>query len=363
LVQALCHKFDFRILTSDTDYGAAGPYAGIPANVWVPQPGCQVWYCARDAQSYRHVRTLLAAEPWDVLYLNSIFSLRYTIFPLWIARATFPDRRVVLAPRGMLHAGALALKPTKKRIFLKALRWMGLHKQIWFHATDAQEVADIQRVFGTQVKILEASNLPQQLHAPEPLIDKRPGTLRMVYLSRISAKKGVLELLQALRHQTADIELGIYGPDEEPGYWARCEAAIAVLPANVRVEKHPALPPPEVAARLGSYHVFVMPTRGENFGHAIFEALAAGRPVVISDQTPWTGLESASAGAAIPLAETQAWVDAIGRFAAMAQGEWEAYAKGAYAYARDYAQRSDAVAQSEALFAAELGALPADRDR
>ncbi|MBW7913340.1 MAG: glycosyltransferase, partial [Taibaiella sp.] len=32
------------------------------------------------------------------------------------------------------------------------------------------------------------------------------------------------------------------------------------------------------------------------FGHAIYEALSSGRPVVTSNNTPWNGLESAGAG-------------------------------------------------------------------
>jgi hypothetical protein len=29
---------------------------------------------------------------------------------------------------------------------------------------------------------------------------------------------------------------------------------------------------------------------GENFSHSIYEALASGRPLIISDATPWSGM-------------------------------------------------------------------------
>ena len=35
---------------------------------------------------------------------------------------------------------------------------------------------------------------------------------------------------------------------------------------------------------------FLLPTGGENFGHAIFEALSCGVPALISDRTPWRDL-------------------------------------------------------------------------
>jgi glycosyltransferase involved in cell wall biosynthesis len=40
----------------------------------------------------------------------------------------------------------------------------------------------------------------------------------------------------------------------------------------------------------------LLPSLSENFGHAIFEALAAGTPVIIGDQTPWRGLAAQQAG-------------------------------------------------------------------
>ena len=52
-------------------------------------------------------------------------------------------------------------------------------------------------------------------------------------------------------------------------------------------------------------------TSGENFGHAIIEALACGCPVIISDQTPWNDLESFGAGWVIPLDDEKRWKSVI----------------------------------------------------
>ena len=56
--------------------------------------------------------------------------------------------------------------------------------------------------------------------------------------------------------------------------------------------------------------MLILPTRGENFGHAIVEMLAASRPVLISDKTPWIDLESLGAGYSIPL-NKELWVEKI----------------------------------------------------
>ena len=48
--------------------------------------------------------------------------------------------------------------------------------------------------------------------------------------------------------------------------------------------------------------LFFLPTRGENFGHVIAEALSVGTPVLISDQTPWRKLAAVGLGHDLPLA-------------------------------------------------------------
>ena len=42
---------------------------------------------------------------------------------------------------------------------------------------------------------------------------------------------------------------------------------------------------------LKKYDFFVLLSEGENFGHAILEAMSAGLPVIISNFTPWKKLK------------------------------------------------------------------------
>ncbi len=68
---------------------------------------------------------------------------------------------------------------------------------------------------------------------------------------------------------------------------------------------------------LAGYHLLVLPTRGENFGHVILEALLAGCPVLVSDQTPWRGLASRRAGWDLPLAAPDRFRAAVDEVVAM----------------------------------------------
>ncbi|MFN9108875.1 MAG: glycosyltransferase, partial [Bacteroidota bacterium] len=47
------------------------------------------------------------------------------------------------------------------------------------------------------------------------------------------------------------------------------------------------------------------------FGHAIFEAMANGLPVIIGDNTPWKGLAALGAGFDLPARDEQAWLQAF----------------------------------------------------
>ena len=59
------------------------------------------------------------------------------------------------------------------------------------------------------------------------------------------------------------------------------------------------------------HDLFLFPTLGENFGHVICEALIAGCPVLLSDQTPWRNLEEAGVGWDIPLGENGRFQTAV----------------------------------------------------
>jgi glycosyltransferase involved in cell wall biosynthesis len=124
-----------------------------------------------------------------------------------------------------------------------------------------------------------------------------------VFISRISPKKNLLFALRMLQSVLGDISFDIYGPIEDARYWNRCEKAIGTLPPNVRVKYMGMVEHEKVGEVFAEHDLFLFPTLGENYGHVICEALSAGCPVLISDQTPWRHLQEEGAGWDIPLAE------------------------------------------------------------
>ncbi len=112
--------------------------------------------------------------------------------------------------------------------------------------------------------------------------------LRMVFLSRISPMKNLDYLLRILKKVTRQMDVSLYGTLENAEYWAECERLIQELPSHIVVHYYGEVNPRDVHNVFAEHDVFFFPTRGENFGHVIFESLSVGTSVVLSDQTPWT---------------------------------------------------------------------------
>lgn len=135
----------------------------------------------------------------------------------------------------------------------------------------------------------------------------------MVFISRIAPVKNLLYALEVLKnnHFEGLIEFDIYGPDEDKNYWEKCKELITHLPSNIIVEYKGFVDPKDISTTLSNYHSFFLPTKGENFGHAIVEAMQVGLIPLISDKTPWINLENQKVGYSLSLDNKDAFVLAI----------------------------------------------------
>jgi glycosyltransferase involved in cell wall biosynthesis len=328
---------DIWVFTTDRDLGDTAPYPGVIVDQWVQRGNHQVFYASPAFLTWSNIFRLIRDIAPGFLYLNSMFSRYCTIYPLLMHRFGFLDVRVVLAPRGMLRRSALAHKPGKKKLFLRAFRLIGLGSNVEFQPTDDAEADDVRQVMGVGTKVLIAGNLPgrQRQYAPPPV--KSPGMLRIVFVGRIHPIKNLLLLLEALQHQQADIELIVIATPEDEAYLSKCEQMVQAFPENIRVRFMMNLPHEKIEPVILASHIFALPTRGENFGHAIFEALSAGRPVLISDQTPWRRLTGKMAGWDLPLENgVESFAAVIRSVADWDHNTLDSWCRGAWQAAADY---------------------------
>ena len=299
---------------------------------------------------------MLRETPHDVLYLNSFFSPRTTGLPLfarWLRLC--PTRPVVIAPRGEFSKGALVLKAIKKRLYIKAMRLLGIYRGLTWQASSSDELEDIRREIGvTEGSVVIAPNLVAKSKSTNQDVwveDKmrQPGPLRIVFLSRISPKKNLDYLLRVLRQVTASAELNIWGPAEDLAYWHECQKLMEEMPVNIRVNYHGAVTPDCVPKIFRAHDVFVFPTHGENFGHVIIEALGAGTAVIVSDQTPWKP-DDEGACQIIPLSNMNGYVAVIQQWASFSDAQLATRRQAALAYTTRHSTNADILKANRDLF-------------
>ena len=351
MVKQMKDEYEIFVLTSDRDVNDVKPMRGIVTNKWIDYiPGVKVFYASLHTLRLNNIKEHINSINPQVLYLNSMFSQKFTIYPLWLKRSNRISPKVVLAPRGMLKSSALIFKSRKKKIFLSMLKWMRIPQLVTFHATDERENADTIIQFGKEVKVETIPNFPSaqdELSLPEL---KQKGFLDILFIGRIHPIKGLDILLIALKKSRYNIHLTIVGNTEDITYRNLCKKLILELPINVRVTFANAVPHHAINQLIRDNHIFCLPTKGENFGHAIFEALAAGRPVLISDQTPWRNLKRHKAGWDLSLSESGKFTEIIDQCASMPPEEFNEWCKGAWQFCNNYIQTSSIKNQYLKLF-------------
>ena len=339
LAQGLAESFDFHLLARDRPFGGS---AAVPTQ-FAPFPA--TYLSPRFRLPTALLRVIRRLTP-DLLWLNGFFDREFTL-PVLIARrlGLLPNRPLLLSPRGEFNPGALAIKPHRKQVYLRGLKAAGLLDAVTFHATNEDEATGVRSCLPGQ-RVIVAPNV-RPLMQPQPHV--RDARLRLAFLGRITPVKNLDVALRILSEVRTPIRFDIHGPVEDGPYWRACQQIIAGLPDHIAVIQHGAYRNADLADHLARADLLFLPTAGENFGHAIFEALSCGVPVLISDRTPWRNLEASQAGWDLPLEQHQAFAAAIDRFAAMDDTARARWRLGARLLAERHVLASDAVGANQQM--------------
>lgn len=320
LVEALSAEYDFRIVCLDRDHRSDITYPDVKAGQWQRRGEATIFYAAPSDLGFGFCRRVVADANPDMIYLNSLFDRSFSMVPL-VALGRGRSMPILLTPRGEFSSGALGLKAARKRCFVLAARGAGLYTHVFWHACSEPEAEQIRRVMSPEVgRLFLASNLPEAVPARIiPHVEKQPGTLRLVLVSRVVPMKNTLAAIRIASQLSGRVQLDLWGLIEDKTYWDQCQRQIALCPDHVSVRHRGEIAHENLYERLHEYDVMLLPTLGENFGHAILEGLAAGLPVVVSDRTPWRHLARAGVGADLPLEDEQAFVRELSRYQLMAE--------------------------------------------
>lgn len=290
------------------------------------------------------MRRLIADVDADVVLVNTV------TIPFWILAA----RRAGVPSVVHVHEAESTLPAAARAILTRPLRWAS---GVIFNSQTSRRVAGsawLERRDRARV----VPNGVAGPSAPTPARIRLDAPLRIVYVGRLSPRKGVdlvVDAVARLQGLGLAAELEIVG-DVFPGYeWyeqsLRDRVAELAIGERVRFAGFQR----SVWDRLSAADVAVVPSRGaESFGNVLIEAALCARPVVAADHT---GLREASADLASAVLVATDDVDALAAGLRRVHDEWDALREGAWGDAERVRLRHSPDRYHRALSAALLERL------
>lgn len=314
LVDKLNNDYFFNIVTRDRDLGDLHPFPNLKTDNWNQLHNCRVYY---SSPKNKFIKTLsiIKSHGWQILYLNSLFDWNSSILPLMLCKFFSRNKLIIVAPRGELDPGALAISNLKKRGFLFVSKLLKLHTNIRIHVTSAEEKIHVINALKIDPNLVfVAPNFTRNIVNDQNNSYKISENLRLCFISRISKKKNLDYALNVLLQIRIPVTFDIYGPIEDKIYWDTCLNIISKLPTNIKVRYHGAVENAQVPSIIKNYDLLFFPTHGENFGHILYESLAAGTPLLISTNTPLKNLRAKNIGWDIDLKNPELFEDILNNF-------------------------------------------------
>ncbi|BEG61609.1 glycosyltransferase [Coprobacter fastidiosus] len=229
---------------------------------------------------------------YDLYHANGLWTCP-THFTAEIAKKQ--NKPCVIAPHGMLYPQALQVSAWKKKIVSTVFQRKDLETASCLQATCMAELEHI-RAFGLNNPV---AVIPNGLVIDDSLeIRKTSNSVRrFAFVGRLNRIKNVDLLLSAwskLGDKTRNCELLIIG-DGDTAYKKELEEfATANKLNNVRFLGF--IMGKDLQKLVHSIDFQILPSKSENFGMVVPEALIQGIPVIASKGTPWSDLETFDCG-------------------------------------------------------------------
>jgi len=260
------------------------------------------------------VREVRAWRP-DVLHLHTpAASLPVRLLPRWI----WPKGlKIVYTVHGYLHAwpprGATGhiLQRLEQQLAKKT------DLMLFQSAEDYEESR--RRGYRSALSLL--GNGVEDSWFEFPIRERKDGPLRVLYVGRLVREKGILDLVEAVA-RVPDIRLDIVGsglPSDRDPVDQEVQRAVDRFRLRGRVHMHGELPKAAVGRAMKEADVLCLPSYREGVPRSVIEALAAGRPALVSDIRGCRELVTEGInGALFPAGDVEALAGKLKRLVAMA---------------------------------------------
>jgi glycosyltransferase involved in cell wall biosynthesis len=217
---------------------------------------------------------------WQLVHTHSTFLWPTTAAARFAVRAGIP---FVLSPRGMLVRELIRRRnPALKRAWIHLFEGSNIRNASAIHVTSTAEGEALADLDLHPRAVFE---IPNGIDLDDSAPIDRPSGAYALFLGRISWKKGLDRLVAALA-QAPGLQVVVAGNDDE-GLWPEMERLAHKLAVHERIRRIGYVEGPEKSRLIRECAFLVLPSRSENFGNVVLEAMAAGAPVVV---TPEVGL-------------------------------------------------------------------------
>ena len=294
-VHGLCRALaarghDVHVFTTSVD--GAGD-SDVPHGEPVDLDGVKVWYFrSRHGRRLYYAPDLARALTRDIRGFDIVHTHAIFLWPLWAAARAARTAGIpyVVSPRGMLEKGLIAARTrVLKTVWMSLIERRNLEQAAAIHVTSARELTEAL-AFG--FKLPPAFEIPNGVdlewassllrHAP-PVAARLRGAPYVLFIGRVSWKKGLDRLIGALPYLSPELKVVIAGNDDE-GLRPALEDQAASLGMQNRLIFTGAVQSDEKLRLLANARVLVLPSYSENFGNVVVEAMAVGCPVVVSPE-------------------------------------------------------------------------------
>lgn len=259
---------------------------------------------------------VIASKSPCTIYFASFFSFFATILPL-LLYPLCPCVQFVISTRGELFQ--LDKKRFKKSIYIFVFKLFFVlfrSSRLSFHVTSHAEHALTTKIF----PLIHSECIPNIVDAKIESNCSAPARGRpfqILSVGRISPEKQQLFVLNFLTRFHADNPhlpfvckfIGGFNVSS-PGYAEKFSDALRCSPPGL-FSHSSFLPNNEVQSLMRLSHVFISATDGENFGHAIYEAIANSMLLLIRDTTPFLELSRFNLGVNVSGLNVSDWSAAL----------------------------------------------------
>ncbi|PMG74952.1 hypothetical protein BCU83_18000 [Vibrio breoganii] len=300
---------NIRVSTTNTNMNSR---LVVETNKWVPLNGFHVKYY--NETIIGKLSLSLIFNIWkdikkaDLVHIQSIFN---TPTPISLFYAKLFEKKVLLSPRGSLGEWCLDNGNKFKSYWLKYAIKPFLKNVVW-HSTAQQEKNEILQIFPTAKVEIIPNGIEYEKFQVNNVCSTKEYIKRflnldvdadkiVVSMGRIQKKKGFDILINSF----ADVlnkypiaKLVIAGEDE--GELSALLSLVEKLNLTDSVYFIGSIAGQDKIDFLANADLFVLPSHNENFGNVYVESLAAGTPIVASNNTPWSEVEVAECGKWVP---------------------------------------------------------------